>query len=267
MLSIRSAAASVALLALMFGATAARACDDRFPFTCPVTETSAGPEAKEPAAQTQTKRAARPSPAAKSAEQKAAPSAAKKSSARQKQFESSGAGTESELLTGAVPLPRDNPRPRMAVQPQQKEVVSVAAQDQLNEIDLSADRLLVDPSPAAPPAVQVAPAFPAEPTANIPAPAASPPQAISVKTTTILRTTPDVQPVSSRTLVPAAAEAPPAVLPAPPAPVTTGSNRAEVASAPRSDNSDAPEMSWLRRIFLGLGGILAVASAIRMFIG
>jgi hypothetical protein len=37
--------------------------------------------------------------------------------------------------------------------------------------------------------------------------------------------------------------------------------------AASNTDSDPADMSWLRRIFLGLGGVLALASAIRMFIG
>jgi hypothetical protein len=35
----------------------------------------------------------------------------------------------------------------------------------------------------------------------------------------------------------------------------------------KSPPADDQEMSWLRKIFVGLGGLLAVASAFRMFIG
>lgn len=259
MLSIRFAVAGVALVALMFGATSARACDDRFPFTCPVTDTSAGPDAKESAAQAPAKRAARPSKPSAAAKNAASP--ARKTNARESQFEPSGAGAATEVLTEAAPLPRADPRPKAAVRTAANDAVT--PQDQVNEIDLSADRLLVSSAPAPQPAAPAVPAL-AEPAVAPPPP--SPPQAISVKTTTILRTSPDVQPFSSRP--PMTAAAPPPAPPVAAAPVTTGSDRAEAAvSASRSDSADASEMSWLRRIFLGLGGVLALASAVRMIIG
>jgi hypothetical protein len=268
MSSIRMPAAAMVLFGLMFTTAQAQLCDDRYPSTCPPqVEPAAKVEAKDIARQPQARRAAKPRSAAVPSKRvthrkKSAPAreALQKTPARN----TDAAGEKSDTSPSAKalgdqpePVPTATEKPAMAA-----DAVPVASQDEVNEIDLSADRLLV--SPASPAKTAPLPSSAGRPISGqqfiLSGPAISPPAAISVQTTTILRpaaanpaaSQPTIAPVAS---VPTAASPPPA----------TTEPRVEVTSSPR-ENPPA-EMSWLRRIFLGLGGVLAVASAIRMFIG
>lgn len=273
MSTIRTLLAVLALFGLTLSAARAQLCDDRYPLTCQPQAPAEAAEVKDPPKPAaQTKRSVRSSSkrtasshGGRRSKSVPAQSAAAKPVAERPKAANKGADAPAPETTAAgsvevAPTPPE--RPRRPV-----DAVPVASQDEVNEIDLSADRLLVSPIPLAPTNTQLTPPLAAPMNSAQPpvlsGPAISPRPAISVQTTTILRPSaasdPSIRPPVAN---PAAAGLPAANSP----PATEITVDSSVASSSRS-NADSEDMSWLRRIFLGLGGVLAVASAIRMFIG
>lgn len=262
-MSKRTLFASAVLVMMAVGAAEAQVCDDRYPWTCaqaaPVaaetTEAvkSAAPDAQAKratttrAARSERRRAVRKRTEQRRRQAQSPDSDSAKDSKSEKSKSVSSSETTASTLTEPVPTPPENPA-------RSKDQVPVASQEDVNEIDLSADRLLITPLSSA-----TASDVSAKPDI-LSGTAASALPSIPVQTTTILRK----PPASEGPYLPAssAQAAQSAHSPASPA---ADSSTEEVSAAP--DSPDSSDTSWLRRIFIGLGGVLAVASAIRMFIG
>ena len=226
-------------LTSIFITTSAFACDQRFPWTCPASfdpPTVGVPvgDKEEGAAIKRAPKTAAPAADAQPARNVATNRArtAKAGSIAAARNETTPARTKPTVVMvpePAAPKPRPGPRDTFA----ERAWLPITTQDVANEIDLAA------PAPVVVTTVPVSKPAP-QPAAAVETPA--PDQATQGSAVVEPRTA----------LIPLAAPVPEPV--------------AERVAATRNE-PDQEDMSWLRKIFIGLGSLLAVASAFRMAIG